>query len=140
MRLVDVDTGEALPELTVPELNRRMIALADRLDPCQQEIDRLANLKGAADLRYAAVYDATLVASEAKSVDRREAEAREECRKVPGSSKQGEALATECSRLDVQLRIQRECAHNLRSQISATQSAARLEDSAVRMAGYGGAA
>lgn len=122
--LVDEKTGELLGQLTTPELNHRMIQLSNRLDENTAEILRIAAEKEKVDLAYKLHYAATVTTSGARSEDRRKAEAELECARVRACEDGTESLAEAQSRLDMQLRAEREAGHNIRAQLSAMQSVA----------------
>lgn len=122
--LVDEQTGELLGQLTTPELNHRMIQLSNRLDDNTVELRRIATEKERVDLAYRLHYAATVTTSGARSEDRRKAEAELECARTAVEDDDTESLAEAASRLDMQLRAEREAGHNIRAQLSAMQSVA----------------
>lgn len=119
---VDPVTGELLGQLTVPELNHRMVTLANQLDDNTAEIRRISVEKEQVDLRYRLAFAASVAGSNLGSVDRRKAEAEQWCAATVWRAP--ETLAEAASRLDMQLRAEREAGHNIRAQLSAMQSVA----------------
>jgi len=134
--VVDADTGELLGQLTVPELNHRMVELSNALDLNTAELRRLAAEKERVDLTYRLHFAAAVAASGRRSADQRKAEAEQHCASVPAREGTAESLAHAASRLDMQLKAEREAGHNIRSQLSAMQSVASNLRSEISGLGY----
>lgn len=115
--VVDPNTGELV---SLMDINLRMIRLADELESSSAALDKLLREQAQVVLSYDLHYAATITASDAKSEDRRKAEATTACslQLLPS----GESLARARARLEVQVRAVRDAQHNLRALMSGLQT------------------
>lgn len=111
------------PPATVADVNARLMQLDAALGSSQPELERLLRESATVDLAYRLRYAAVVKASEARSEDRRRAEAElaMERETLPDSPIN---LAVRKTVLEVEIKAMREAQHNLRAQISSIQSVA----------------
>jgi hypothetical protein len=108
--------------LTIAQVNDRIVALGDELGRQQPALEALLAEQQGVQLEYGIRYAAAVLASEARSEDRRKAEAEIAMTQVYLDDDDVHSLAERRSVLDMRVRAQREAMHNLRAQISGLQS------------------
>lgn len=116
-----VHNGEVL---TVTEVNDRIVALGDELARQQPALEMLLAEQQGVQLEYGLRYAAAVLASEAKSEDRRKAEAELAMTQTYLDDDEEHSLAERRSVLDMRVKAMREAMHNIRAQISGLQSVA----------------
>lgn len=114
---VDPRTGEIL---TIPEINVKMVRTLDELDRSNDTLDAKLRELGSVTFTYDVHYNAAISTSQAKSEDRRKAEAFADCNEFLLPS--GESVARAKSRLEIQVRSLRDAQHNLRALLSGWQT------------------
>jgi hypothetical protein len=111
-----------VPPLTIGEVNQRLLDLSDELARQQPELESLLGELQRVTLAYELHYAAAIVASEAKSEDRRKAEATIELAGTYLDDDSERDVATRRAVLEMQVRAQREFCHNLRAELNAHQT------------------
>lgn len=125
-------TGEVL---TPDQVNDRILILTDAIEQSVPRLTEMIHELARVTAMYEATYDDALLASDARSKEQREADARQACRLA--RTPLGHELAKRKIDLEADIRALREEQHNLRAVLSGWQSASRNLQAA--MQGYGAA-
>lgn len=115
--IVDPRTGEVL---SMHDLNVRMVRLLDELEQSSAELTEKLKELGSVTFTYDVTYNATVASSDAKSADKRQADAFGACVDVKWSG--NESVARAKARLELQVKALRDAQHNVRSILSGLQS------------------
>lgn len=110
------------PPLTLAEVNQRLYDLGDELERQQPALEVILDELQRVTLAYELKYAAVIAASEAKSEDRRKAEAVVALSETYAADDDTEDLATRRAVLDMRVKAHREGMHNLRAQIQGLQT------------------
>jgi len=110
------------PPLSLTETNQRLHALTEELERQHKDLEDLLGKQLQVDLAYNLRYAAAIQASDAGSEDRRKAEATAAMAQQYLDDEPDVDLATRRATVDMQVRAQREFAHNLRAELNAMQT------------------
>lgn len=113
-------TGEVL---TPDQVNDRILILADAIEQSVPRLTEMIHELARVTALYEQTYDDALLASEARSKEQREADARQACRLA--TTPLGFPLAKRKLDLEADIKALREEQHNLRAVLSGWQTAAR---------------
>lgn len=110
------------PPLTLAEVNLRLLGLSEELERQQPVLESLLGELQRVNLAYELHYAAAVIASDAKSEDRRKAEAVIALAGTYLDDDPTEDLATRQAVLEMRVKAQRELAHNIRAEMNAHQT------------------